>query len=81
MKCSNVYKFGFKIVFHLTVTGSTATTTPYLKTCPEGNILGNLSLKVKKLSTLIGDVKTVFKLQVVNLSLIYHFEDLLWWMQ
>ena len=41
----------------------------YLLTRPKSNILGNLSLKVKKLLTLTGDVKTIFKLQDVNLSL------------
>ena len=35
----------------------------------EGNILGNLSLKVKKLLNLTGELKKIFKLQNVNLSL------------
>ena len=55
----NVHKFGLqngkqvlKATWHL-----------YLQTRPESNILGELSLKVKKLLALTGDVKTIFKLK------------------
>ena len=54
----------FKMVFGLSIIRSIATTTS-----PKSNILGNLSLKVKKVLTLTGDVKTIFKLQDVNLLL------------
>ena len=43
--------------------GRIAATTLMLS--PESNILGNLSLKMKKLLTLTGDVKTSFKLQQI----------------
>ena len=35
----------------------------------ESDMLGNLSLSVKKVLTLTGDVKPIFKLQDVNLTL------------
>ena len=51
-------------MFGLSIIRSIAATTS-----PKSNILGNLSLKVKKVLTLTGDVKTIFKLQDVNLLL------------
>ena len=54
-------------MFGLSIIGCITTTTLLL--LPESNILDNLSLKVKKVLTLTGDVKTIFKLQNVNLSL------------
>ena len=56
-----------KMVFGLSIIGCITTTTLLL--LPESNILDNLSLKVKKVLALTGDVKTIFKLQDVNLSL------------
>ena len=55
------------MVFGLSIIGCITTTTLLL--LPESNILDNLSLKVKKVLALTGDVKTIFKLQDVNLSL------------
>ena len=40
----------------------------YLYTGPESNILDNLSIKMKKFFTIIGDVKIIFRLQDVNFS-------------
>ena len=57
------------MVFGLYITGSISATTLILVNNPESNIFGNLLLKVEKLLTLTGDVKTIFKLQDVNLSL------------
>ena len=57
------------MVLGLCITGSISVTTLILVNNPESNIFGNLPLKVEKLLTLTGDVKTIFKLQDVNLSL------------
>ena len=57
------------MAFGLTIIGRIAATVLVLVTSPESNILGNLSLKVKNLLTLTGDVKVIFKLQDVNSSL------------
>ena len=54
----------FKMVFGITIMQPAHL---YLLTSLENDVLGNLSLKVKKLLTLTGDVKTIFKLQDVNL--------------
>ena len=59
----------FKMAFGLSIIGSIAATTLTHQTSPESTIIGNLSLKVKKFLTLADDVKTIFKLQDVNLSL------------
>ena len=56
------------MIFSLTVIGSTATTTPILINKSWKYILGTLALKVKKVLALTGDVKTISKLQDVNLS-------------
>ena len=61
--------FKYKMVFGLSITGSTTATTLIFVKSRETNILGRLSLKVKKLLTLTGDVKMIFKLQDINLSL------------
>ena len=59
------------MAFGLTIIGDIAATTlivvsPESPTSPESNILGNLSLKVKKLLILTCDVKSIFKLQDVQ---------------
>ena len=68
-----------KMVSGLSIIGCIKTTTLLL--LPESNILDNLSLKVKKVLALTGDVKTIFKLQDVNLSLnnfrsLFRFENM-----
>ena len=55
----------FKVALDLSIIRSIA---PQY-TSPESNILANLFLKMKKLLTLTGDVKTIFKLQDINLPL------------
>ena len=55
----------FKIAFGLTIISSIVATKLILvnNSTPKSNILGNLSLKVKKLVTLTGDVKVIVKIQ------------------
>ena len=57
------------MAFSLFIIGSIAATHLHLSASPESDILGNLSLSVKKVLTLTGDVKPIFKLQDVNLTL------------
>ena len=57
------------MAFGLSTTGSTTATTLIFVKSHESNILGHLFLKVKKLLTLTGDVKMIFKLLYINLSL------------